>query len=175
MLFGFRLNYLINIVKSQCSWSVNIVRYIYLGVHSPRGVYKKRRMRGKVLGEVVIPDRKDKVIRDDQKIDDVTKGLQDSYFIRIKKLPKKQKYVICDYMFALSTEIKMSYTYRQSILNTVITLAKSSGKAFKDFTRTDVVAYMNYFKKGESEDPKHKWIGTYNTNLVNVIRFFRWS
>ena len=33
---------------------------------------------------------------------------------------------------------------------------------------------MNRFKKGESEDPKHSWISTYNANLVNIIKFFRW-
>jgi integrase len=112
--------------------------------------------------------------RDDQKIDNVTKGLQDSYYTRINQLPKKQRYLICDYMIALAIETEMSDTYRQSILNTVITLARSCKKTFKDFTRADVVAYMNYFKKDESEDPKHKWIGTYNTNLTNVIKFFRW-
>ena len=98
-----------------------------------------------------------------------------SYYERLDRVFKKQKYVICDYMIALATEMKMSDNYRQSILNTVITLAKSlPKKAFKDFTRADVVAYMNHFKKGESEDPKHRWISTYNANLVNVIKFFRW-
>jgi integrase/recombinase XerD len=77
-------------------------------------------------------------------------------------------------MIALAIELKMSDNYRQSILNTIITLAKSRNKGFKDFTRADVVAYMNYFKKDESEDPKHKWICTHNTNFVNVIKFFRW-
>ncbi|MGA9152822.1 MAG: site-specific integrase [Candidatus Nitrosopolaris sp.] len=135
-------------------------------------------MRGKATFATLIPDqrtaRREKVVRDDPKIDNVTKGLQDSYYTRIKQLPKKQRYLICDYMIASAIETKMSDTYRQSILNTVITLARSCKKAFKDFIRTDVVAYMNYFKKDESEDPKHKWIGTHNTNLVNVIKFFRW-
>ena len=113
--------------------------------------------------------------RTDPIIDNATRGLAYSYYDRIDRLIKKQKYVICDYMVASAIEMKMANEYRQSILNTVITLARSlPRKAFKDFTRADVVAYMNRFKKGESEDPKHKWIGTYNTNLINVVKFFRW-
>jgi len=79
-------------------------------------------------------------------------------------------------MMALATEMKMSDNHRQSILNTMITLAKSisKNKGFKDFTRADNVAYMNHFKKDDSEDPKHRWISIYNANLVNVIKFFRW-
>jgi integrase/recombinase XerD len=134
--------------------------------------------RGKfTVVETELVSRKGNTIEEkkvDPKLANATKGLTKSYRNRLGKLPKKQAYVICDYVFALATEIKMSDTYRQSILNTVITLARSSGKAFKDFTRADVVTYMNHFKKDESEDPKHKWIGTYNTTLVNVIKFFRW-
>jgi integrase/recombinase XerD len=33
---------------------------------------------------------------------------------------------------------------------------------------------LNQFRKEESIDPTHKWIGTYNANLINVIKFFRW-
>ena len=65
--------------------------------------------------------------------------------------------------------MKMSDNYRQAILNTVITLAKSCNKGFKDFTRADIVAFMNRFKKGESEDPKHSWISTYNVNLDQIL------
>jgi len=112
--------------------------------------------------------------RTDIKIDNTTRGLTYSYYDRLDKLSKKQKYVICDYIIALMTEIKMSDTYRQSILNTLITLARSCNKRFRDFTRADIIKYINHFKKSESEDPKHKWISTYNTNLINVIKFFKW-
>jgi integrase len=33
---------------------------------------------------------------------------------------------------------------------------------------------LDQFRKEESIDPTHKWIGTYNTNLVNITKFFRW-
>jgi integrase len=47
-------------------------------------------------------------------------------------------------------------------------------KEFKHFTRADVITFMNQFRKEDSEDPTHKWIGTYNSNLIHVIKFFKW-
>lgn len=60
-------------------------------------------MKGKALAVV-----SNKKIRDDSKIDSITKGLQNSYYERIKKLPKKQAYVICYYLSASSTEIQIA-------------------------------------------------------------------
>lgn len=51
---------------------------------------------------------------------------------------------------------------------------KNKPKGSKDFTRSDIIKYLDQFKKEESLDPTHKWIGTYNAHLVNIIRFFRW-
>ncbi len=71
-------------------------------------------------------------------------------------------------------EIKLSDKYRISILTTLVTLSRCIPKRFKDFTREDVITYLNRFRKEESIDPTHKWIGTYNAYLVNITRFFRW-
>lgn len=46
--------------------------------------------------------------------------------------------------------------------------------SLRTFTRADVVTYLNQFRKEDSEDPTHRWIGTYNTNLIHVSKFFKW-
>src|SRR5215831_8125286 len=33
---------------------------------------------------------------------------------------------------------------------------------------------MNRFRKEDSEDSTHKWIGTYNSNQIHIIKFFKW-
>ena len=33
---------------------------------------------------------------------------------------------------------------------------------------------MDSFRKTETVDPLHKWIGTYNAYRVNLVRFFKW-
>jgi integrase/recombinase XerD len=34
--------------------------------------------------------------------------------------------------------------------------------------------YLNSLKESEEIDPLHKWIGTYNSRLRNIRRFFKW-
>jgi integrase/recombinase XerD len=110
------------------------------------------------------------------RISDATRGLIKSYPTRLGELSPKYVSVICDYISALRSEIKLSNGYRQNILNTLIALSRVSKnkKEFKDFTRADVITFMKQFRKEDSEDPTHRWIGTYNTNLVNVSKFFKW-
>jgi hypothetical protein len=55
-----------------------------------------------------------------------------------------------------------------------MTISRCTCKGFRDFTRANVIRYLDQFRKDEDLEPSHKWIGTYNTNLINVIRFFRW-
>jgi Phage integrase family. len=41
-------------------------------------------------------------------------------------------------------------------------------------TRNDLVLFLNSIRKSESEDPTHKWIGTYNLYLIITSTFFKW-
>jgi integrase len=45
---------------------------------------------------------------------------------------------------------------------------------FSTLTRDDVVAYFMSLRKGEIQDPTHRWIGTYNTRQIILCKFFRW-
>ena len=107
-------------------------------------------------------------------ITEATKGLIPSYSRRLGLCNTKQISIICDYLSAIRSETRVSDKYRQSILNTLMPLSSSSNKGFSSFTRADVLRYLDQFRKEEEEDPTHRWIGTYNINLVNIIRFFRW-
>jgi hypothetical protein len=96
-----------------------------------------------------------------KKIEDATRGLIPSYARRLSYCNTKHIIVICDYISALRSEIKLSDTYRQYIFVTLMGLSKYvPSKKFKDFTRADVIRYLDHFRKDESEDPAHKWIGT---------------
>lgn len=41
-------------------------------------------------------------------------------------------------------------------------------------TQDDIITFLNHLKKPESEDPLHKWIGTYNNYLQIFKKFFKW-
>jgi integrase/recombinase XerD len=47
-------------------------------------------------------------------------------------------------------------------------------KKFIDMTRDDVLCYLDNCRKPENEDLLHKWIGSYNSKLVIIFRFFKW-
>lgn len=40
--------------------------------------------------------------------------------------------------------------------------------------REDIISYLNSLRKSDEIDPLHKWIGTYNSHIRNLIRFFKW-
>ena len=43
-----------------------------------------------------------------------------------------------------------------------------------DITKHDVQMFLDRYRKDESVDPLHKWIGTYNLNLIILSQFFKW-
>jgi hypothetical protein len=47
-------------------------------------------------------------------------------------------------------------------------------KQFQLITKDDIRNYLNSLKKQESQDPTHKWIGTYNTRQMVISKFFKW-
>jgi hypothetical protein len=65
--------------------------------------------------------------------------------------------------------------YKKSNMQ-IIELSKTLGipKKFIDMTRGDVLSYLDKCRKLENEDPLHKWIGSYNTKLTVLSRFFKW-
>ena len=109
-----------------------------------------------------------------KKIEDATKGLSPNYPRRLSTMRNEQASTICDYISAIKSEMKLSDNYRQSIINTLVPLGLVMNKGFKGFARGDVIRYLDRFRKEDAVDPTHKWIGTYNANLVNLVRFFKW-
>src|SRR5437773_10762245 len=41
-------------------------------------------------------------------------------------------------------------------------------------TDNDIFHYLDSSRKPESQDSLHKWIGSYNTKRITMIRFFKW-
>src|SRR5207249_748232 len=88
---------------------------------------------------------------------------------------KENALVICDYISSIKSEINPSDAYRK---DTIILLCNFSifikNKFVIKVTRDDLLAFLESFRKIESVDPLHKWIGTYNTYRIQLMRFFKW-
>jgi hypothetical protein len=48
-------------------------------------------------------------------------------------------------------------------------------KSFREMTKQDILDYLNELRKPVSEDPSHKWIGSYNGRQMIFNKFFRWQ
>jgi integrase/recombinase XerD len=82
---------------------------------------------------------------------------------------------IIDYIAAMKIEINLSDNYRKDLLQLLYRFSKyCDNRPFKDSTRTDVIDFLDTFRKTETQDPLHKWIGTYNIFRIHLIRFFKW-
>jgi integrase len=109
------------------------------------------------------------------KIEECCRGLQQYSRNCIINSGEKNGLIICDYIQAVKTETNLSDNYRRDLITVLSRLSRfRNNKLFKSMKKEDIVAFLNTFEKTDSEDPKHKWIGTYNINLVHLTRFLKW-
>jgi integrase len=82
----------------------------------------------------------------------------------------------------MQTEVSPSERYRLDTINKLKRLAEFHGgaglgnnnKSYRDMTRQHVIDFLDSFRKPESVDPLHKWVGSYNLINAILLRFFRW-
>src|SRR5919206_710523 len=115
-------------------------------------------------------------------IENATEGLSSRCFnlLSNRVLPgsrgKENALTICDYMSSLRSEINPSDNYRRDniIMLCDLSIFFSNAKSFKEITRKDLLSFLDSHRKPEDVDPLHKWIGTYNTYRMQLMRFFKW-
>lgn len=113
----------------------------------------------------------------ERRLDEVCEGLQP--FTKrhlLEKVSRENASTIIEYVLALKAETNLSLVYKEAVINTLTTLAKfHPGKSFKaDMTRNDILAFLDRLRKTEEQDPKHRWIGSYDQNIRHLNRFYRW-
>jgi integrase len=105
----------------------------------------------------------------------ITEGIDPFVIKKLRKLSKENVITITNFLLAINTESNPSKGYRQQLLLRLCELSKFvNNKEFRQITREDLIQYMDRFRKPESVDPLHKWIGTYNLFLILLVKFFRW-
>jgi hypothetical protein len=112
----------------------------------------------------------------ERKINLATDGLQQRYSNLLIRVSEENALVVADFILKMNTEINLSDSHRINILNILSTLSHfyDNKKPFKEMMRQDILAFLDSFRKTESSDPLHKWIGTYNVYLSLIIKFFKW-
>jgi len=76
----------------------------------------------------------------------------------------------------MQREVNPRISYKKNTIQFISELSRAVGieKKFIDMTRDDILSYLDKCRKPENEDPLHKWIGSYNSKLMVISRFFKW-
>jgi hypothetical protein len=122
---------------------------------------------------------KDQHIELQTKIDSITQYNSKPYFRqalkRLAALNADNANVICDYILAEQTDINIKESTKEGKIKVLIWLSNYlANKPFGQMTKQDVLSYLNSLKKPLSEDPTHKWVGSYNGRQMILNKFFRW-
>ncbi|MGH9926825.1 MAG: hypothetical protein ACRD5B_15765 [Nitrososphaeraceae archaeon] len=81
---------------------------------------------------------------------------------------------VTEYINALQIEISLTAAYRDLNEWAVRKLSQfHKNKSFTHIMREEIISFLNSYKKTDSQDPLHKWIGTYNIVRAILIRFFK--
>ena len=111
-----------------------------------------------------------------QDIENATEGLHK--FIHkqlIHDVSIENAILVAKYIKCQKTEINLSDNYRKTLLTCLIAPARHfKNKNFNQFTRSDIINYLDSLRKTEDADPTHKWIGTYNLRRQILLKFFKW-
>jgi uncharacterized protein YihD (DUF1040 family) len=117
----------------------------------------------------------------DRKITMATEGFATDRFCELvlkdrSRLSEENALTICDYVIAMKREVNPRLSYKKNTIQFLSELSRAVGieKKFIDMTRDDILCYLDKHRKSENKDPLHKWIGSYNTKFVVLLRFFKW-
>ena len=115
-----------------------------------------------------------------KKIDYVTQYNSKAYYrSALKKtlvVNPENANTICDYIMAEQTQMNIKESTKEGKIKVLIWLSNyfENKKSFRQMNKQDILDYLNNLRKPVSEDPTHKWIGSYNGRQMIFNKFFRW-
>jgi integrase len=75
----------------------------------------------------------------------------------------------------MKVETNLADHYRKDLIEVLCRFSKyNDNKPFKDITRDNIITFLETYRRTETQDPLHKWIGTYNIFRIHLLRFFKW-
>jgi integrase len=82
---------------------------------------------------------------------------------------------LCQFLISEHTERNIKLSTRIAHIKIICWFNRFlKHKNFEEITKVDVTSYLSSLRKSETDDPYHRWIGTYNTRQMVLSKFFRW-
>jgi hypothetical protein len=93
----------------------------------------------------------------DRKIEETAAGLPSSYAKQLRSISEDNAVTVVKYISAMKGEVNLSDNYRKDLIALLTRFSRyNNNKPFKDFTRTDIIAFLDTLRKTETQDPMHK-------------------
>jgi hypothetical protein len=98
-----------------------------------------------------------------------------SIFKDLYQANRKNAEILCDFISTEYTNQNIKTSTKLTHIKVICWFSKYlDHKNFQLVTRDDIIDYLGSMRKSETQDPTHKWIGTYNTRQMILSKFFRW-
>jgi integrase/recombinase XerD len=111
----------------------------------------------------------------ERKIQETGACLPLSYTNKLYAINQRNAATIVNYISAMRIEVNLSDHYRKDLIEILCRVSRYyKDKPFEDTTRDIITTFLDSFRKTETSDPLHKWIGTYNIYRMHLMRFFKW-
>ena len=111
----------------------------------------------------------------DRKIEQISAGLPASSANNLRSISEDNASTIVKYISVMKVETNLSDHYRKDLIEVLCRFSKyNDNKPYRDLTRDNIITFLETFRKTETQDPLHKWIGTYNIFRIHLLRFFKW-
>jgi len=111
----------------------------------------------------------------DKKLHQVSADLKQYRINQLNKMEQTNSTLLVDYLYSRMREGNLKPSSRA---NTIDRLSRLSifhkNKSFREMTTEDIFPYLDTVRRTESDDPMHRWIGTYNLSVIKLIAFFKW-
>jgi hypothetical protein len=92
----------------------------------------------------------------DTRVEETCAGLQPSFVKQLHSISHDNVATIVDYIAAMKSEVNLSDHYRGDVIVVLCKLSKyNKDKPFRDLTRTDILGFLDSFRKTEISDPLH--------------------
>jgi integrase len=111
----------------------------------------------------------------DRKIEEISAGLAASSANNLHSISEDNAATIVKYIGVMKVETNLADHYRKDLIEVLCRFSKyNDNKPYRDLTRDNIITFLETFRKTETQDPLHKWIGTYNIFRIHLLRFFKW-
>lgn len=109
----------------------------------------------------------------DRKFDQVTSDLKQYRVNQLKRMARNSS-LVTEFLCSKMREGNLKPASRASTIDRLCQLSLfHNNKNFKQMTSEDIFTYLDSIRRIESQDPLHKWIGTYNLSATKIISFFK--